>query len=46
VVDRELRLCRGNAGTLFALLRRTDLAMGPWSSEAETASQGEGLSAN
>jgi len=46
VVDRELRLCRGNAGTLFALLRRADLPMGPWSSEAETASQGEELSAN
>jgi hypothetical protein len=25
VVDQELRLCRGNAGTLFALLRRPDL---------------------
>jgi hypothetical protein len=46
VVDRELRLCRGNAGTLFALLRRTDLTMGPWSNEAEMASQREGLSAN
>jgi hypothetical protein len=30
-VDAELRLCRGNAGTLFALLRRADLPMGPWS---------------
>ena len=29
VVDRELRLCRGNAGTLFALLRRPDLPLGP-----------------
>ncbi len=27
VLDRELRICRGNAGTLFALLRREDLAM-------------------
>jgi hypothetical protein len=26
VLDGELRLCRGNAGTLFALLRRTDLS--------------------
>jgi hypothetical protein len=25
VLDQELRLCRGNAGTLFALLRRPDL---------------------
>ena len=25
VLDQELRVCRGNAGTLFALLRRTDL---------------------
>ncbi|MEB3321457.1 MAG: PAP/fibrillin family protein [Synechococcaceae cyanobacterium] len=25
VLDRDLRVCRGNAGTLFALLRRTDL---------------------
>jgi hypothetical protein len=25
VVDGELRICRGNAGTLFALLRRPDL---------------------
>ncbi len=27
VVDEELRLCRGNAGTLFALLRRPDLSL-------------------
>ena len=27
VVDAELRLCRGNAGTVFALLRRPDLNM-------------------
>lgn len=26
VLDPDLRLCRGNAGTLFALLRREDLA--------------------
>ncbi|MFN7677638.1 MAG: PAP/fibrillin family protein [Cyanobacteriota bacterium] len=25
VVDGDLRLCRGNAGTVFALLRRSDL---------------------
>lgn len=25
VLDRELRICRGNAGTVFALLRRNDL---------------------
>jgi hypothetical protein len=25
VLDDELRICRGNAGTVFALLRRTDL---------------------
>ncbi len=25
VLDQELRVCRGNAGSLFALLRRTDL---------------------
>jgi hypothetical protein len=27
VLDQELRVCRGNAGTLFALLRRSDLAV-------------------
>jgi hypothetical protein len=27
VLDPELRVCRGNAGTLFALLRRDDLAV-------------------
>jgi hypothetical protein len=27
VLDGELRLCRGNAGTLFALLRRADLCL-------------------
>lgn len=27
VLDGELRLCRGNAGTVFALLRRPDLAV-------------------
>jgi hypothetical protein len=27
VLDRELRVCRGNAGTLFALLRREDLSV-------------------
>jgi hypothetical protein len=27
VLDDELRLCRGNAGTLFALLRRPDLSI-------------------
>jgi hypothetical protein len=27
VVDKELRLCRGNAGTVFALLRRPDLSV-------------------
>ncbi|MDA0727334.1 MAG: PAP fibrillin, partial [Cyanobacteria bacterium] len=27
VVDRELRICRGNAGTLFALLRRPELSV-------------------
>jgi len=26
-VDQELRLCRGNAGTVFALLRRPDLSV-------------------
>ena len=25
VLDRQLRICRGNAGTTFALLRRDDL---------------------
>jgi len=44
VLDRELRLCRGNAGTLFALLRRPDLPMGPWSREAAVATEGQGLS--
>ncbi|MFZ9607805.1 MAG: PAP/fibrillin family protein [Vulcanococcus sp.] len=27
VVDQELRICRGNAGTVFALLRRPDLQL-------------------
>jgi hypothetical protein len=27
VLDEELRVCRGNAGTLFALVRRDDLAV-------------------
>ena len=27
VVDAEIRVCRGNAGTLFALLRRPDLSL-------------------
>jgi hypothetical protein len=27
VVDQELRVCRGNAGTVFALLRRPDLSL-------------------
>jgi len=27
VLDEELRICRGNAGTVFALIRRRDLAM-------------------
>lgn len=27
VLDDQLRLCRGNAGTLFALLRRDDLSL-------------------
>lgn len=27
VVDAELRLCRGNAGTVFALVRRPDLSL-------------------
>jgi hypothetical protein len=27
VLDQELRICRGNAGTLFALVRRPDLAV-------------------
>lgn len=27
VLDEELRVCRGNAGTLFALLRRPDLQL-------------------
>lgn len=25
VIDQQLRICRGNAGTTFALLRREDL---------------------
>jgi hypothetical protein len=37
VVDGDLRLCRGNAGTLFALLRRPDLPIGPWSTEEGVA---------
>jgi hypothetical protein len=27
VLDHELRVCRGNAGTVFALVRRNDLKL-------------------
>lgn len=27
VLDKQLRICRGNAGTTFALLRRDDLPL-------------------
>ena len=27
VLDQQLRICRGNAGTTFALLRREDLQL-------------------
>ena len=27
VLDQQLRICRGNAGTTFALLRRDDLSL-------------------
>lgn len=30
VLDQDLRVCRGNAGTLFALIRRTDLQLADW----------------
>jgi hypothetical protein len=30
VLDADLRVCRGNAGTLFALIRRTDLLLCDW----------------
>jgi hypothetical protein len=30
VLDAELRVCRGNAGTLFALRRREDLRLEDW----------------
>ena len=29
-LDDSLRICRGNAGTCFALLKRTDLAVNDW----------------
>ena len=29
-LDDSLRICRGNAGTCFALLKRTDLAVDDW----------------
>jgi hypothetical protein len=29
VLTPELRVCRGNAGTIFALLRRNDLELEP-----------------
>jgi hypothetical protein len=35
VLDQELRVCRGNAGTLFALLRRPDLRLEDWLPSAE-----------
>lgn len=34
VLDAELRLCRGNAGTLFALVRRSDLSIGQFLRQA------------
>jgi len=27
VLDQQLRICRGNAGTTFALLRRSDIPL-------------------
>lgn len=30
VLDQELRVCRGNAGTLFVLRRRRDLRLADW----------------
>ena len=29
-IDHHLRLCRGNAGTVFALLKRQDLSVAEW----------------
>ncbi len=29
-IDHDLRLCRGNAGTIFALLKRHDLSVSDW----------------
>ncbi|MEX1317186.1 MAG: PAP/fibrillin family protein [Synechococcaceae cyanobacterium] len=40
VLDDELRLCRGNAGTLFALLRRPDLAIHTLLPQADGLSAG------
>lgn len=33
VLDEHIRVCRGNAGTLFCLLKRMDLAVGDWIKE-------------
>jgi len=41
VLDQELRVCRGNAGTLFALLRRRDLRLEDWLPVEDTATQQE-----
>ena len=30
VLDQQLRVCRGNAGTLFALVRRPELSVAHW----------------
>jgi hypothetical protein len=37
VLDPELRVCRGNAGTLFALLRRPDLRLEDWLGDEQEA---------
>jgi hypothetical protein len=37
VLDAELRICRGNAGTEFALLRRPDLTLAELLLPAEAA---------
>ena len=37
VLDQELRVCRGNAGTLFALVRRPDRSVEPWMADFAAA---------
>jgi hypothetical protein len=46
VLDEQLRVCRGNAGTLFALVRRADLSVEEWLADFVPAGGGEPQGSN